>query len=66
MRKNCGMMPNTLVFSASQIPNLKANTDLKDRLKYTTVVTSEAIIGMLSALLGIPNIVIANANTVAQ
>lgn len=61
MRQNCGMQPNTIVFGASQVPNLQANTDLIDRLKYTQVLTFDAIVSQLSALFGIPNVIIAGA-----
>lgn len=61
MRQNCGMQPNTIVFGASQVPNLQKNTDLIDRLKYTQVLTFDAIVSQLSALFGIPNVIIAGA-----
>jgi len=61
IRKNCGLLPNMLVMSYTNL-NLCLNNDkIKDAIKYTARPTEAEIINALKDFFGIPNVLIANA-----
>lgn len=61
VRKNCGLVPNTIIIPAGAMPWLKKNTDLKARLMYVNAVTEQAIVSNLAGLFGIPRVIVAGA-----
>ena len=56
VRRNCGMMPNTLIMSTTNMDRLKANSAIIDRIKYTARPTDAEVTRALADLLGIKNI----------
>ena len=61
VRQNTGLMPNALIFSETNLNRLKANTAIKDAIKYTTKLTDDEIFADLGALFGIKKIFVGKA-----
>jgi hypothetical protein len=59
VRTNCGVPANTMIISASVLPWLKKNTDLKGRLQYVQALTDRAIVDQLGALFGLQKVLVA-------
>ncbi len=53
IRANCGIMPNALVMSSTNIERLKANTEIVDLIKYTSRPTDAEVRTALADLFGI-------------
>ncbi len=53
VRSNCGMMPNALIMSSTNIERLKANTEIVDLIKYTSRPTDAEVRKALADLFGI-------------
>lgn len=61
IRKNCGMLPNTIIIPVGALPWIKANTDMKARLQYSMALTESAILGNLAQVFGIPRVLVGGA-----
>ncbi len=61
IRTNCGLLPNTLVMSYTNLNLCLNNNAIKDAIKYTARPTDAEIINALKDFFGIPNVLIANA-----
>lgn len=61
IRTNCGLLPNTLVMSYTNLNLCLNNAAIKDAIKYTARPTDAEIINALKDFFGIPNVLIANA-----
>ena len=61
VRKNCGLMPNAICFSETNLNRIKANTGIKDAVKYVAKLTDEELMAALGALFGIPNVFVGKA-----
>ena len=61
IRKNCGLLPNTLVMSYTNLNLCLNNAAIKDAIKYTARPTDAEIINALKDFFGIPKVLIANA-----
>jgi hypothetical protein len=53
IRANCGIMPNALIMSSTNIERLKANTEIVDLIKYTSRPTDAEVRTALADLFGI-------------
>ena len=53
VRTNCGMEPNAIILSQANIDRLKANTLIKDAIKYTARLTDQEIDNALADLFGV-------------
>jgi hypothetical protein len=53
IRSNCGIMPNALVLSSTNIERLKSNTEIIDLIKYTARPTDAEVRTALADLFGI-------------
>jgi len=53
VRKNCGIVPNALILSSTNIERLKANTEIVDLIKYTSRPTDAEIRQAFADLFGI-------------
>jgi hypothetical protein len=53
VRSNCGMMPNSLIMSSTNIERLKENTEIVDLIKYTSRPTDAEIRRALADLFGV-------------
>jgi hypothetical protein len=53
VRSNCGMVPNALICSATNIERLKSNTEIVDAIKYTSRPTDAEIGRALADLFGL-------------
>ena len=53
IRSNCGMMPNSLILSSTNIERLKSNTEIIDLIKYTSRPTDAEIRQAFADLFGI-------------
>lgn len=56
VRKNCGIVPNALILSSTNIERLKANTEIVDLIKYTSRPTDAEIRQAFADLFGIKHI----------
>ena len=61
VRQNCGLMPNALIFSETNLNRIKANTGIKDAIKYTTKLTDDELFAVLAALFGVKKILVGRA-----
>jgi hypothetical protein len=61
IRTNCGLLPNMLVMSYTNLNLCLNNNAIKDAIKYTARPTEAEIINALKDFFGIPNVLIANA-----
>jgi len=61
IRTNCGMLPNMLLMSYTNLNLCLGNNGIKDAIKYTARPTEAEIINALKDLFGVPNILIGNA-----
>ena len=53
VRSNCGMKPNALIMSSTNIERLKANTEIVDLIKYTSRPTDAEVRTALADLFGV-------------
>ena len=53
VRSNCGMMPNALILSSTNIERLKANTEIVDLIKYTSRPTDAEVRRAFADLFGL-------------
>jgi len=56
VRKNTGLVPNTLICSETNIDRLKSNDGIKDAIKYTSRVTDAELMNALADLFGLERI----------
>ena len=61
VRQNTGLMPNAVIFSETNLNRLKANTGIKDAIKYTTKLTDDELFAALGALFGVKNVFVGGA-----
>ena len=61
VRQNCGLIPNTLIISETNLNRIKANTGIKDAIKYTTKLTDDELFAVLGALFGIKKVLVGKA-----
>lgn len=61
VRTNCGMEPNTLIMSRTNLDRLLINTGIKDSIKYVARLTEQEIKNALADILGISRIVIGSS-----
>ena len=61
IRQNCGMLPNALILSYTNIERLKNNSNLKDAVKYTARATDQELANALADYLGLKYIIVGNA-----
>lgn len=61
IRQNCGITPNALIFNYTTLGRIKANTNIKDAVKYTSFPSDELLQNALSAYFGVKYIIVAKA-----
>lgn len=61
VRKNCGMVPDSLVIGAETLTNLYKNTKTKDQFKGIDVITLEALERAILSVTGLRNLIVGNA-----
>lgn len=61
IRKNCGMKPNTMVLSDTNLQRLKALTCIKEAIKYTSRMTDQEVENALASLFGVKKMLVGNA-----
>ncbi len=61
VRKNCGMEPNTIILSRTNIDRLLLNDNIKDAIKYVARLTEQELKNALADILGIKRVVIGSS-----
>jgi len=61
VRQNCGLLPNAVIFSETNLNRIKANTGIKDAIKYTTKLTDDELFAVLAALFGVKKVLVGKA-----
>jgi len=61
VRQSTGMMPNTIIFSETNLNRIKLNTEIKDAIKYTTKLTDDELFAAFGALVGIKKVLVGKA-----
>lgn len=61
VRQSTGMMPNTIIFSETNLNRIKLNTEIKDAIKYTTKLTDAELFAAFGALVGIKKVLVGKA-----
>jgi hypothetical protein len=61
IRTNCGLLPNTLLMSYTNLNLCLNNNAIKDAIKYTARPTEAEIVNALKDMFGVQNVLIANA-----
>lgn len=61
VRANSGLNPNTMIMGADTMENITANTAIRTAISYTQLPGQKAIENALSALFGIPHIIVGSA-----
>ncbi len=61
IRTNCGMEPNTVIMSRTNIDRLLMNTGIKDAIKYVARLTEQEIRNALADILGIKRVIVGSS-----
>ena len=61
MRANCGMLPNALILNYTNVERLKATTEIKDAIKYTSFPSDDMLFSALASYFGVKKVLVGNA-----
>ncbi|MFH1385113.1 MAG: hypothetical protein ABIH47_09175 [Candidatus Omnitrophota bacterium] len=61
VRSNCGMLANALILSETNVDRLKANTGIKDAIKYVARLTDQELMNALADIFGLEYLIVGKA-----
>lgn len=61
VRANCGMLPNALILNYTNVERLKATTEIKDAIKYTSFPSDAMLESALAAYFGVEKVLVAKS-----